>query len=116
MELWNLGRNSLTCQYTQRTERLEGSFAEKNLVVQVATKLVSHQQALVKSKVNNILGCTGKSVISRLREMIFSTQVRAHLEHCVQSLEQEKDKLMEHILTWYLQSIRGECYVIINRV
>lgn len=77
---------------------------------------VSYQQVFVTSKVNNILGCIGKSVVSRLREMICSTQVRAHLEHCVQSLEQEKDKLMEHVPTWYLQSIRGECYVIINWV
>ncbi|GAB0177808.1 hypothetical protein GRJ2_000246100 [Grus japonensis] len=50
---------------------LESSFAEKDLEVLVDTKLnMSRKRALAAEKATGILGCTRKSVVSRLRSCV----------------------------------------------
>lgn len=82
----HLRRSSLMYEYTLGTSEQESSLAEKDLK---DTKWnTSQQRALVLAeKANDILGCTGRSDVSRLREVIlplYSELVRLHLQHCVQ--------------------------------
>ncbi|KAK4806239.1 hypothetical protein QYF61_013383 [Mycteria americana] len=84
-----LGRNP-GHQYMLGATQLESSLAEKTLGLLVDTKLnMSQQCALAAKKANGILGCVGRSVLSKSREVIlppYSALVRPHLECCVQFL------------------------------
>ena len=75
-------------QYRLGTTQLESSFAKKDLVFLVDTKLNTCQQcAFTIKRANSILGCVSRSVVSRSREVIlplYSALVRPHLECCVQ--------------------------------
>jgi len=83
-----LGRGNPCYQCRLRDEGIESCPTEKDLGVLVDEKLdMSRQCALAAQKANRILGCTKRSVASRLREGIlplYSTLVRPHLESCFQ--------------------------------
>ncbi|PKU42454.1 hypothetical protein llap_7254 [Limosa lapponica baueri] len=83
-----LGRKNAGHQYRLGVDLLETTTEEKDLGVPVDSKLsMSQQCALVAKRVNAILGCIGKSVASRSREVIlplYSALVRPQLEYCIQ--------------------------------
>ncbi|GAB0209608.1 mitochondrial enolase superfamily member 1 [Grus japonensis] len=84
-----LRRNDPRHQYILGATQLEISLAEKALELLVDTKLnMSQQCALATKAANSILGCIGRSVASRSREVIlplYSALVRPYIEPCVQS-------------------------------
>ncbi|CAM5146012.1 unnamed protein product [Natator depressus] len=58
-------------RYRLETDWLSSSSAEKDLETAVDKKLdMSQQCALIAKKANGILGCIGRSIASRLREVI----------------------------------------------
>ncbi|PKU45957.1 hypothetical protein llap_3725 [Limosa lapponica baueri] len=84
----HLGRKNTRHQYRLGVDQLESSSEENDLEALVGSKLsMSHQCALVAKKSNGILGCIGKSVASRLKEVIltlYSALVWPQLEYCIQ--------------------------------
>ncbi|KAK4827434.1 hypothetical protein QYF61_017991 [Mycteria americana] len=77
----HLGRNS--CRHQYMLTKLESSFAGKDLLVLVDTKLnMSQQHALVAKKAKGILGCIRQTIDSRLRGD--PSLLRPHLEFWVQ--------------------------------
>ena len=67
----HLERNNPMHPYMMGDNQLESRFAEKDLEVLVDTKMkMSQKCALVLKKANEVLGCIGRSVASRLREVM----------------------------------------------
>ena len=65
-----------------RTDQLESILTEKDLAIQVHTKLnMSQQWALVAKKANSTMGCIRRNVASRLREVILPHLCSALVRH-----------------------------------
>ncbi|PKU44210.1 rna-directed dna polymerase from mobile element jockey- hypothetical protein [Limosa lapponica baueri] len=84
----HLGRKNPRHQYRLGVDLLGSTTEEKNLGVLVDGRLsMSQQCALVAKRANGILGCTGRSLASRSREVIlpiYSALVKSQLEYCIQ--------------------------------
>ncbi|KAJ7413536.1 hypothetical protein BTVI_43232 [Pitangus sulphuratus] len=109
-----LGRNSHKYQFRLGTDLVASNSAEKDLGVFMEDKsTISQQCALTARRTNGILGCTGKSMASRLREVIlplYMALVRPHLDSCAQfcTPQYKKDKeLLERVQWGYIKMVRG---------
>jgi len=110
----HLGRNNLMHQYLLGVDLLESSSVERDLGVLVDDRLTMSQQcALAAKKPSGILGCTKKSVVSRLKKVLlplYSALVRPHLEYCVLfwAPQFKKDEeLLERVQRRATRMIRG---------
>jgi len=113
-----VGRGNPKHKYRLGREWLESSPKEKDLGVPVDEKLsMSWQCALAARKAKRILGCTKRSVASRLREVIlplYSALMRPHLESCVQlwSPQHKEDMdVLERVQRRATKMIRGLEYL-----
>ncbi|PKU36186.1 reverse hypothetical protein [Limosa lapponica baueri] len=111
------GRNNLKHWYRLGSDMVERSSAEMELGVLVDNKLTMRQQcALVAKKANGLLGCSKKSVVSRVREVIlpfYSALVglhRLHIEYCVQfwAPQFKKDRELLQRVPWRATKIIKE--------
>ncbi|PKU43191.1 reverse hypothetical protein [Limosa lapponica baueri] len=84
----HLGRKNARHQYRLGVDFLGSTTEEKDLGVLVDGRLsMSQQCALVAKRANGILGCIGKSMARRSREVIlplYSALGRPQLEYCIQ--------------------------------
>ncbi|PKU42866.1 reverse hypothetical protein [Limosa lapponica baueri] len=101
-------------QYRLGMDPLGSTTEEKDLGVLVDSKLsMSQQCALVAKSTDGILGCIGKSVTSRSREVIlplYSALVRPQMEYCVQfwAPQFERDReLLERVQCRATKMIKG---------
>ncbi|PKU49486.1 rna-directed dna polymerase from mobile element jockey-like [Limosa lapponica baueri] len=81
----HLGRKNPRHQYRLGVDLLGSTTEEKDLGLLVDGRLSMRQQCALVA--NGILGCTGRSVASRSREVIlplYSALVRPQLEYCIQ--------------------------------
>ncbi|KAJ7422415.1 hypothetical protein BTVI_14083 [Pitangus sulphuratus] len=64
-----LGRNIIRHQH-KWTKKLDRSFAKKDVGVPLDTKLTMHQHCAPVKKASGILGCIGKSIARRPKELV----------------------------------------------
>jgi len=110
----HLGRNNSMHQCRLGVDLLESRSVERDLGVLVDDKLTMSQQcALVAKKATGILGCTKRSVASRLREVLlplYSALVRPHLQNCVQFWDPQfkrSEELLERVQQKATRMMRG---------
>lgn len=87
-------------QYMLGADQLENSSAEKDQDILVDKKLTMTHQCTTVAKASSLLGCTGRSVSSRLRErtlLLCSVLVSTHQEFWVQFWAFQYKSNMDHV-------------------